>query len=270
MSPPIPTQVPASPPQPADEPFAPRKRRLRFSTVVWLLGLIAAAYALRPQPTGTLIVYAAPSVPGAVLVDGNRAGAPGEALEVSAGTHMLGYEAEGWISSQQQVSVTARRKRRVTIALLPAPATILLDLQTPGINLRLDGAPVAVADAGLRIPAGRHRLTATRPGFAAVTIELLLARGERRNIAIILSPLAPRELIRVATEQNWSEPVTVPPHTSTTISAGGRFRLRAGRDVFLVQPGTQTSPGDAHGQLLQVKAVDGRPVDVHFSLRSEQ
>ena len=266
----IPTQNAAAPPPQADEPFsAPRRRRMRFSTMVWLLGLVAAAYTLRPQPTGTLIVTTAPSVPGTVLVDGNRAGAAGEPLEVSAGRHMLAYQAEGWIASQQQVTVLARHQRRLTVALLAAPATIVLDLQTPGTALRLDGAPVAIPDTGLKVPAGRHRLTATRPGFAAVGIDLVLARGERRNIAIILSPLSARELTRVAPVENWSEPVFVPPHTPFTITSTGRFRLRAGREVFLVQSGTQTNLGDARGQSLQVKAVDGQPVDVHFFLKPE-
>ncbi len=264
--PPVPPAPKAAAPTPKVlvRPIPPKHRRL---LTLAGLGVIAAAMLLRSGPMGTLVVYPAPGVPGIVTIDGEKAGPPGMRLQVPAGTHRLGFEADGWTTAGRQVTVGAR-ERAVTIMLAPAPALVLFDVQTPGATLRLDDRPVDAAQAEVRIPPGRHRLTATRPGFAALSLELVLSRGERRSIPVVLSPLAVREVTRRATAGTWSEPVLLPPRTGFTMAAHGRLRLRIGQEVLLVQGGS-INLGDVRGQSLQVKAVDDQPIDVHFYLRPE-
>ena len=234
-----------------------------------VIGLIAAAILLRPAPSGTLVVYATPGVPGSVTIDGSRAGLSGERLAVPAGTHRLGYEADGWTTLGRQVTVAAREQRVVTVVLAPLPALVAFDVQTPGATLRLDDRLIDASLGELNVPPGRHRLTATRPGFAPLSLELVLGRGERRSIPVALSPVPVREVTRTAVPGSWSEPVPLPPRTGFTMAAPGRLRLRIGQEVFLVQSGASINLGDVRGQSLQVKAVDDQSVEVHVYLKPE-
>ncbi len=271
------TSVPTVPPTPTKAPPTPkvakavRPRRARRQPGLFtlcLLGLVAA-YLLRPGPAGTLVVYATPNVPGRITVDGERAGVPGERLQIPVGTHRLGYEADGWTAAGRQVRVTANEQRVITIVLSPVPAVLVIDLQTPGTTLRLDDRGVDARPGGLRVPAGRHRLTAMRPGYATSSQDVELTRGERRVVTVALAPIVARDVTRTAVFGAWSEPVALPPHTVFTVAASGRVRLRVGQEIVLLQPGSTTNLGDVRGQSLQVEAVDDQPAEVHVYLKPE-
>ncbi len=169
----------------------PNRRRRSWPVTVGAIGVIAAAILLRPGPAGTVIVYPTPSVSGSITIDGKRAGVAGERLQVPVGTHRLGYEADGWTTAGRRIAVRANEQRVVTIVLAPLPATLVFDVEMPGVTLRLDDQFV-FPQGEHRVAAGRHRLTATRPGYAPLAIDLVLARGEERTVPVALSPL-PRE-----------------------------------------------------------------------------
>ena len=109
-------------------------------------------------------------------------------LPVSPGAHRLGFEAEGWTTAGRIVTVGAHEQRVVTLVLTPLPATLVFDVQTPGAQVRLDNQPVPMPSGEHRVAAGRHRLTATRPGYLPYVADLVVVRGERLRIPITLSP----------------------------------------------------------------------------------
>lgn len=252
------------------KPTGPRPwgRRLVALGVIALIAAMVTVL-LRHRQAGTLIVYTTPTVPGAVIIDGKRAGSPGERIQVSPGTHKLSYESDGWTSSGRQVTILANDQHNVTIVLVAVPASIVFDLQTPGAFLRLDDRPLEGSQSEIKVTPGHHRITATRPGFGAFTLDFVLARGERRIIPVMLSPLAVQKVTRTAVVNSWSEPVPLPPRTAFTMAASRRLRVRIGQEVFLIPSGGSINLGDVRGQSLQVKAVDDQPVEVHVYLKPE-
>ena len=224
-----PSAPPAQKPEPAapagtglehpGKPPGPKRWRRRLVALGMIALIVATAtFVLRHSPAGTLIVYAAPAEPGTVIIDGNRAGLPGERIQVSSGTHRLNYESDGWTSSGRQVTIAANEQHSVTIVLVAVPASIVFDLQTSGVTLRLDDRPLEGAQSEIKVTPGHHRVTATRPGFGAFAIDFVLARGEQRIIPVRLSPLAVQEVTRTAVVGNWSEPV--PPAATHSLYLG--------------------------------------------------
>ena len=215
------------------------------------------------------MVSVQPAVRGAVLVDGKPAGRAGERLHLPAGSHTIGFDAEGWSAPTRQVALDGGRTRTMRLDLTGRLALLTLRPEPADATIRLDGRVLGSGVDEHRVAPGWHRLVATHAGFAPLSLQMTLGRGERRVVPLVLSPLPVRTLGFEAPVGAWSDPVTLPARTDFTLAFDGRLRLRVGRDVYLLGPGGSVNLGDVRARTIQVKAVDDLPVAVRLSLRSE-
>ncbi len=251
----------------AGRPTPPRNYR----AVAFLAVLVVAAWFMtghRPAQA-VLVVSVQPAADGAVLVDGKRTGRAGERLQLPAGSHTIGFDADGWSAPTRQVALAANQRRTLRLELTPRPALLTLRPDPADATLRLDGRLLDTTQDEHRVTPGWHHLVATHPGFMPLTLPMMLGRGERRVIPLRLSPLPVRKLTFQAPVGTWSDPVTLPAGTGFTLAFNGRLRLRIGHDVYLVGPAGSINLGDVRARTMQMKAVDDRPVAVRLLLRSE-
>lgn len=260
---------PAAGPLPSKPAKPGLPTRFRGIAVLVMIAIGGVALLLRHGPMATVIVSVSPDVTGAVLIDGRRVGQAGERLRVAAGVHSLGFAADGWLAAPRAVSLQANQQRIIPLQLMPLPAVLVISHDPPDAVLRLDSRLIDAGRSELSVPPGRHRLTATRPGYRALTLDLLLERGERRAVSMALTPLVIKVVAMQAPVGSWSEPVALPPRTDFTLSLNGRIRLRVGQEVYLVDSNRSINLGDVRGAFLQIKAVDDQPVDVHLFLKPE-
>ena len=242
---------------------------LRWATAILVLAAVGSVLLVRHNPMGTLVVLVAPAAAGAVIVDGQPAGRPGESLRLRAGPHSVGFDAEGWVATARQVTLQDNRQQSVTLELTPQPAVLLLSRDPADAVLRLDGRVIDAGQAEVPVPPGRHHLSARRAGHLPFEQDLTLERGERRAVRVALTPVVVRVLPLQAPVGSWSEPVALPPRTGFTLALSGRVRLRVGQEVFLVGPGGSMNLGEVHAPSLQLKAVDSQPVEVRMFLKPE-
>lgn len=223
---------------------------------------------MRAAPMASLVVAVSPGVSGTVLIDGKPSGLPGHVVQVPAGRHSLGFEAEGWLTAPREAVLQADQHSTLTLALTPRPSVVALSRDPPDAIVRLDERVIDAGQGEVTLPAGRHSLTATHRGYSPLRLDLALERGERRTIKVALAAIVTQVVNLQATPDQWSEPLALPPRTGFTLVLGGRVRLRIGREVYLAGAGAPLNLGDVRAQSLQVKSVDG-PVDVRVLLRPE-
>ena len=250
-----------------NRPAPPRNyRAIGFLAVLGVAAWFMTGH--RPRQA-VLVVSVQPAADGAVLVDGKRTGRAGERLQLPAGSHTIGFDAEGWSAQARQVALAANQRRTLRLELTPRPAVLTLRPDPADATLRLDGRLLDTTQVEHSVTPGWHHLVATRPGFLPLTLPMMLGRGERRVVPLRLSPLAVRKLTFQAPVGSWSDPVTLPANTGFTLAFDGRLRLRIGHDVYLVGPAGSINLGDVRARTMQMKAVDDRPVAVRLLLRAD-
>lgn len=255
--------------QPALKQPEPRRPR-RFRTAAGLAVIaVMAWFAIGHRPEAILVVSVQPAADGAVLVDGSRAGRAGERLHVRVGSHTIGFDAAGWSAPTRQVAFGNGQTRTLRLDLIARPAVLTFRPDPADAVIRLDGRVLDAAGDEHKVAPGWHRLVVTHPGFAPLTLPMVLGRGERRVVPLRLSPLPVRMLEFQAPVGTWSDPVTLPARTDFTLAFSGRLRLRVGRDVYLLGPDGSVNLGDVRARSIQMKAVDDQPVAVRLLLRSE-
>ncbi len=149
--------------------------------------------------------------------------------------------------------VVATRRTELEAAearLLSRVGTVVVAIDTPGLRVRLDGAPrdAAEARAGLRVNVGTHRVALEAPGF--------VSREDVREVAgestvVLREPLAPvRSTLRVETDVRGAE-VLVDGHVVATTPMQSPWPVDEGRHrVEVRRPGYAplSTEVDAHGQ----------------------
>ena len=124
------------------------------------------------------------NVPGAIEVDGERAGeAPLPApLSVAAGEHMVAVVAPGHMPARQSVSVAAQGRTELTFELKPTEAKLAhVTVHSPllGAEVRVDDELVGktpLAEPVLVLP-GKHAFELQRPGYMSDRRAVNLAAG---------------------------------------------------------------------------------------------
>lgn len=200
-----PAAVPGAEPQAARRPPArPRRFPVKRLAALAAAGFLAYAW-LRgdhpPPPGATLVVQVrAPNggaiSEGRILVDGAPAGAPGESLRVTPGSHGVTFEDPGWRSDPRPVTLVRDASVTVTLTAQEVPARLSLASRPPGATVRLRGRSLGRTPLDLTLEPGSHELTLSLDGYAPRVVPLSLSRGEVRTLGVDLAeapaPAAPR------------------------------------------------------------------------------
>jgi hypothetical protein len=137
-------------------------------------------------------------LPGAdVLVDGKLVGRTPLPASVAlpAGSHEVSLRRPGYRSVAQTITLGEGSTGDVTLEATENPAEadlvgglVTLDINKPDANVTIDGVPRQNVAAGLRLPAGPHRLSVMRTGFLPFERELSVDKGLPRTVRIQLEP----------------------------------------------------------------------------------
>ncbi len=172
----------------------------------------AAAASRPPAPSrrsgggrssgGTLTVRAAPA--SRIQLDGADVGATGVTgmlllSDVQPGRHVIVARKEGHADATSVVEVAEGRAEVLELAMVPLPGSLTATASVPGVSLRIAGAgdhrlPVN----GLELPAGSHRVTASREGFRTVVNDVEIRPGALTTLDLRLEPIPIDELLQSA------------------------------------------------------------------------
>ncbi len=148
----------------------------------------------RPAPArvseGSLTIR---TLPGSVVeLDGVEVGTTNAAGilavdGIAAGGHVVVARKPGYGDATTTAGVVAGRSDVVELSLVELPGRLTATVNTPAAMLLIDGVgeyPLPVR--GLELPAGRRRVTASRPGFMPAVEEVDIRPGEAAALSFAL------------------------------------------------------------------------------------
>lgn len=180
-----------------------------------------------------------------VAVDGEPMGrTPLRRLPVAPGSHLVTLSAPQRRTATVQVQVNAGQEALVKESLVPSSATLLLSVEPPGANVKLDGR--RAAPGTVPTSAGKHRLDADADGFAPATRDFSVEEGQTASVQLTLRPLP----VKVALSANLDG----------TCELEGR-RVQVGRRPALLEllPGRYPVTCVREGSASVVRELDARP-----------
>ncbi|MBM4346319.1 MAG: SUMF1/EgtB/PvdO family nonheme iron enzyme, partial [Deltaproteobacteria bacterium] len=108
--------------------------------------------------------------------------------EVAAGRHVFEAEAEGYLSEQQAVEVSARN-RKVAFKLKADFATVAVDSEPSGLKVTVNGEPATTPVAERRVAAGvPHKVALAEPCYLGAEERFSLGRGEAKVLRLVAVP----------------------------------------------------------------------------------
>ncbi len=164
----------------------------RSTNVPAVVGKEAAVRLALEPVLGTVTLEGRPA--GAtVRVDAEDAAVvaalPG-ALRLSPGAHMLIVSAQGHRTARQLVQVEADGTVAAVVELPLITGTVVVDALEKGALIEVDGVAAGFTPAVLgAVPAGRHRVRVSLPGYRAWEHELDLPEDGRVALAASLTPI---------------------------------------------------------------------------------
>ena len=175
---------------------APSPRRSRGA------GNASARPAPRPVSEGSLTIR---TLPGSVVeLDGVEVGTTNAAgiLAVSgiaAGRHVVVARKPGYGDATTTAGVAAGRSEVVELSLAELPGRLTATANTPDATMLVDGVgEYRLPVRGLELPAGRRRLTASRPGFMPAVEEVDIRPGEAAALSFVLERVPVEVALREA------------------------------------------------------------------------
>jgi serine/threonine-protein kinase len=70
-----------------------------------------------------------------------------------------------------------------------AATALTIETEPAGAAVRIDGRSCATPDCGFNLPAGKYRVDASLPGYAATWQQVTIRKGERAHVRLALSPV---------------------------------------------------------------------------------
>ncbi len=118
-----------------------------------------------------------------VSLDGKTGSEPPLISEVKPGLHKVVVSAKGFFDEVREVRAAEGGVVALDIALRPKPAVVTLKVAA-GAEVSVDGRLVGETPltAPLRLPPGRHLITVAKNGHEAYSEEVVLGRGEAREL----------------------------------------------------------------------------------------
>jgi chemotaxis protein histidine kinase CheA len=149
-----------------------------------------------PPPTGTLALRVSPA-DVVLTLDGKPVGSAANFREeIPAGTHELGFSADGYQSRSETVTVPAGGEKSFELALVkppspvpPPPTTGMLSLRVspPEAALTLDSKPAgSAADFRQEVTAGSHKLELSAEGYQNRHETVTVPAGGEKDMELAL------------------------------------------------------------------------------------
>lgn len=126
-----------------------------------------------------------------ILVDGEPAGAAGQALEILSGAHTVTLQAEGYASKTLDIEVVAGVPQVLgPFELKPANGVLTLDSNPSGANVTVDGEFAGRTPLTVELsPGGEHLIQLSKAGYRRKSLTLALAKGTTADRVVSLQPL---------------------------------------------------------------------------------
>jgi hypothetical protein len=138
-----------------------------------------APIAAAPAGSGTgTVAVTATEEQAVVFVDGNRVGAAPQQVDLSAGSHTVRVEKEGFNTFEREVHVVPGRTLELEASLRVPRPRLSVSADVPGAQVFLDRefvgeAPLVIPD----VPAGRHRVNVSAKGYDPYREDIEVAPG---------------------------------------------------------------------------------------------
>ncbi|MGW8311769.1 MAG: PEGA domain-containing protein [Desulfuromonadales bacterium] len=115
-----------------------------------------------------------------VSVDGTPVGVtPLQGLSISAGSHLIRFAQERYLSVEKSVTVEGLGARQsLEVDLEPAWAKVSLQTAPEGAMLTIDGTEQGETPLDLELIAGTHQLVFRKPKFVPLEVELAVTSGQ--------------------------------------------------------------------------------------------
>ena len=162
----------------------------------------AARPAPRPVSEGSLTIRTLPE--SVVELDGVEVGTTNAAgilavNGIAAGRHVVVARKPGYGDATVTAGVVAGRSEVVELSLAELPGRLTATVNTPDATLTVDGVgEYRLPVRGLELPAGRRRVTASRPGFVPAVEEVDIRPGEAAALSFALERVPVEVALREA------------------------------------------------------------------------
>jgi hypothetical protein len=151
---------------------------------------VAAVRVHLEQMRGLVGEVQVPGVPpgGRLRVDGREVLSPAGLLTLTAGTHVLEVNADGFHPFRRELVVAARQRVVVPVALVAVPRTGRLEVVAtpPAARISVDQRAVGTGQAQVVLPGGGHLLRVALDGFEPSQQEVVVLAGQQRRLDITL------------------------------------------------------------------------------------
>lgn len=147
---------------------------------------VAAALVPSSRP-GTAVINCAGSLACDVRVGDEDLGTAPVTLTRSAGSYLVRAFVGGRLTSEERVEIKNGKDIAVTLTPRPIPyAHLRVTTDDPGDAVTVDGKLAGKSGLDAELEPGEHRVTLSRKGGAAKTLELVLRDGETRDLRVTL------------------------------------------------------------------------------------
>jgi hypothetical protein len=211
-------------------------------------------------------------LPGAdVLVDGKLVGRTPlpASVPLPPGSHEVTLRRPGYRSVAQNITLADGSTGEVTLeaaesadeAALVA-GQVSLDISQADANVAIDGVSRADFHAGLKLPAGPHRLSITRTGFLPFERELSVDKGLDKTVRIHLQPTEEVRTAHVRKVSAQRRNAWIAIGTGAVVGGAGTYLIFRARDdqraadVAYAEVAPQTVKG---GSCFKMNLVPGSP-----------
>ena len=177
------------------------------------------SYALAPLPGRLEITL---PVPGAVRIDGRDAGQAPGVFELPAGKHTVVIDTERHLDFTAEVQVEGRgRLQKLEPQLTPAWATVSIQSEPPGAEVRVAGEVRGRTPLQVELMAGSHRVELRQAGFKPWVSDVQVQANE----PLTLGP------VRLGVPDGRLAVRSTPAGASVTV--GGAYRGRTPLEIDL-------------------------------------
>jgi hypothetical protein len=148
----------------------------------------------RPEaaPAHGLIMVSSSVKKAKATLDGKPVSMP-LAEQVPPGKHVVRISARGYVTWEREVQIAAGGTFADDAVLVARKASLSIS-GSDGADVLLDGRPVGEMPllAPIETPAGRRRVAVVRDGYKPYVADVILVRGEKRELDVTLSPTGQR------------------------------------------------------------------------------
>ncbi|HJX64210.1 MAG TPA: PEGA domain-containing protein [Polyangia bacterium] len=202
-------------------------------------------------------------LPGAdVLVDGKLVGRTPlpASVPLPPGSHEVTLRRPGYRALAQNITLADGSTGEVTLEAAEnneeadlVGGLIGLEINQPDANVAIDSVPRSGFRAGLRLPAGPHRLNVTRVGFLPFDRELSVDKGLQKTVRIELQPTEETRTAHVRRVSAQRRNAWITMGAGALVGGAGTYLIFRARD--------DQRAADAEYAVVAPQLLSGQPCD---------